>query len=532
MLRSWLDRAVPALDAARERIDAVNVFPVPDGDTGTNVLLTVRGAADAVRALDPAAPGPDVLRALGRGALLAARGNSGVILSRYLGGLAEVPGAPLPEALRRAAEVARTAVHQPEDGTVLTVAARVAAAAQDAAGRSGADEAAVLAAGVAAGRSDLAGISAAHPVLRSARVVDAGACALLVLLDALAAALAGATGPVDVSWLAAHAGAAVQDRDADRGAQDGTSGPDDRAYEVMAVLHGADPAGTDGLRAALATAGDAVAVVEGAGVLTAHVHADDAVGALAAVDGCGGRWTATVRALVPGAGPGGPGAVVACTAHPVLAGTLALAGVVALVLPAGVPEPEVRAALARAVEDARGPVHAPPPGTVPPGAEVVVLPGDRPAAAAASAGAPEPVRVRTTAVDELQVLAAAVALAHGGRGDGGAPTAVAADLDAALAAVDRLLAAGSGGPDGSRALVVLLGAGTTADDGLDLADRLAVGHPDVPVVVAGPVPAGPAYGLAIASSASTGADVPGGPAHPSDPSHQSDQSEPRAEARP
>jgi hypothetical protein len=387
----------------------------------------------------------------------------------------------------------------------------------------------VLAAGVAAGRSDLAGISAAHPVLRSARVVDAGACALLVLLDALAAALAGATGPVDVSWLAAHAAAAVPDRGGDRGAQDGTSGPDDRAFEVMAVLHAADPAGTDGLRAALATVGDAVAVVEGAGVLTAHVHADDPVGALAAVDGCGGRWTAAVRALVPGAGPGGPTAVVGCTAHPVLAGTLALAGAVALVLPAGVPEPEVRAALARAVEDARGPVHPPPSGTVGTGgAEVVVLPG-RPAAAAASAGAPEPVRVRATAADDLQVLAAAVALAHGDRGDVGAPTAVAADLDAALAAVDRLLAAGPRGPDGPRTLVVLLGAGTTADDGLDLADRLAVGRPDVPVVVAGPVPAGPAYGLAIAS---TGADVPGGPAHPSDPPHPPHPSEPRAEARP
>ncbi|NKY09355.1 DAK2 domain-containing protein, partial [Cellulomonas hominis] len=115
VLRDWLGRALPALEAARERIDAVNVFPVPDGDTGTNVLLTVRGAADELAGLDAAADGDAVLRALARGALLAARGNSGVILSRYLGGLAgAAPGsaagaaagaAPgtLPEALTAAA---------------------------------------------------------------------------------------------------------------------------------------------------------------------------------------------------------------------------------------------------------------------------------------------------------------------------------------------------------------------------------------------------------------------------------------------
>ncbi|MET0435808.1 MAG: DAK2 domain-containing protein, partial [Cellulomonas sp.] len=115
VLRDWLDRAVPALEAARERIDAVNVFPVPDGDTGTNVLLTVRGAAAEVAALPGGADGATVLRALARGALLSARGNSGVILSRYLGGLAGAASASLPDALAAAAAAARSAVAEPED---------------------------------------------------------------------------------------------------------------------------------------------------------------------------------------------------------------------------------------------------------------------------------------------------------------------------------------------------------------------------------------------------------------------------------
>jgi hypothetical protein len=496
VLRAWLDGAVPALEAARERIDAVNVFPVPDGDTGTNVLLTVRGAADAVRALDPAAPGPEVLRALGRGALLSARGNSGVILSRYLGGLAEAADAPLPEALHRAAVAARTAVHQPEDGTVLTVAARVAAAAQDAGG----DDAVALGAGIAAGKGDLAGICAAHPVLRSARVVDAGACALLVLLDALLAALRGVTGPVDVSWLAEHAGA-------DPAA---AAGAGDRAFEVMAVLHGAgpfDPAAVDVLRTALAAAGDAVAVVGDDTALTVHVHADDPAAVLAAVEVAGGRWTATVRALV-----GDPRPVVACTAHPGLAGTLALAGAVALVLPDGVPAAEAAAAVARAVQDALAPVHAPPSGTARPsgtatdaGAAVVVLPGDRlPADALHPAWV-----VPDGAGDELGVLAAVVG-APGARG----ATASAADPGTALAAAEQLLKAAPAGP---RTLAVLLGRGVTADDGLDLADRLGARHPDLRVAVAGPVPAGPAFGLALA---------------PSGPAPTPQQPATRAEARP
>jgi dihydroxyacetone kinase-like predicted kinase len=385
VLRDWLGRALPALEAARERIDAVNVFPVPDGDTGTNVLLTVRGAADELAGLDAAADGDAVLRALARGALLAARGNSGVILSRYLGGLAgAAPGsaagaaagaAPgtLPEALTAAAGAARSAVPEPEDGTVLTVAVAVASAARDAA-EAGADEAAALAAGVAAGRADRARISAAHPVLRSAHVVDAGGCALLVLLDALAGALAGRDEPVDVGWLAEHAAPGAADAAAaDAAAADAAPAgqPARAAYEVVAVLRPADAAAVaDALTRALGAVGDAVAVVPGDGVVTAHVHAAAPGDVAAALTASGAAWTATVRALLAGARD-----VVACTGSAAAAAAFADLGAVAVLLPGGLPAGAARDAVRRAAQDAgTGPAGAPRPVTVLPGGRLA--PGD------------------------------------------------------------------------------------------------------------------------------------------------------------
>lgn len=363
VLRDWLARAVPALEEARERIDAVNVFPVPDGDTGTNVLLTVRGAAEEVGRA-PGAGGPDVLRALARGALLSARGNSGVILSRYLGGLTAAASGPLPEALRQAADAARAAVPVPEDGTVLTVAAGVADAARDAA-RAGAGDADALAAGVAAGRDGLARVSAAHPVLRSARVVDAGACALLVLLDALAAALAGGAGTVDVGWLAEHAGPGGRTPAPHAGQQahPGTETPpgaDPVAYEVVALLvTDAADALADAVTDALGAVGDAVAVVPGDGLVTAHVHATAPAEVAAVLAGSGASWTATVRALL-----GRPRPVVACTASAGGAAALADAGAVAVLAPAGTDPAATRDAVRRAARDAAAD-----------GARVTVLPG-------------------------------------------------------------------------------------------------------------------------------------------------------------
>ncbi|MCW2607186.1 MAG: hypothetical protein JWO60_1879, partial [Frankiales bacterium] len=133
-LRRWCAAALQSLRAAREEIDALNVYPVPDGDTGTNLLLTVQSVAEALAAA------PEDLAsttaAVTRGALLGARGNSGVILSQLLRGFCEaVPeggagAAEVRAGLVRAADLAYAAVAAPVEGTVLTVARAAAEGAQ------------------------------------------------------------------------------------------------------------------------------------------------------------------------------------------------------------------------------------------------------------------------------------------------------------------------------------------------------------------------------------------------------------------
>src|SRR5215218_10462210 len=128
----FVDIAVDALQGAREEIDALNVYPVPDGDTGTNMYLTMSAARDAIhRAAAEDADLPTALASFRRGALLGARGNSGVILSQLLGALvARIgradPGEPnatmMAEAMAEASDAAYAAVGTPVEGTILTVA--------------------------------------------------------------------------------------------------------------------------------------------------------------------------------------------------------------------------------------------------------------------------------------------------------------------------------------------------------------------------------------------------------------------------
>ncbi|MGQ4417196.1 DAK2 domain-containing protein, partial [Streptomyces sp. SAS_269] len=140
-VRTWCGLALRALGRAREEIDAINVYPVADGDTGTNLYLTVESAATAVEAVfagyGTGAEEPslaDAAHAMAHGALIGARGNSGTILAQLLRGRAQVlaggeagaashcDGAGLRLALRHAADSARRAVAHPVEGTVLTVA--------------------------------------------------------------------------------------------------------------------------------------------------------------------------------------------------------------------------------------------------------------------------------------------------------------------------------------------------------------------------------------------------------------------------
>ncbi|WP_344738289.1 DAK2 domain-containing protein, partial [Pseudonocardia halophobica] len=128
LLRRWAAAAVAGLDRHRGELDGINVFPVADADTGTNMLLTMRAGADAVD--QGSGDAAEIAAALAKGALRGARGNSGTILSQLLRGLAEALGAgeDLAGALRRASELATAAVAEPREGTMLTVIAAAAEA--------------------------------------------------------------------------------------------------------------------------------------------------------------------------------------------------------------------------------------------------------------------------------------------------------------------------------------------------------------------------------------------------------------------
>ena len=201
-VRAWAAAAADSLARSAALIDAVNVFPVPDGDTGTNVRLTVAGGALAAAQAPSTDDAAQVARAFARGSLRAARGNSGVIVSQYLQGFADGLLEPCPpsgsqqagdvlaRALVQAAAESARAVARPQEGTVLTVARQLGEHARRAA-QAGASPSEALGSALDGARRDLRQVSAVNPVLRASGVVDAGACALLVLLEALELTLAG-----------------------------------------------------------------------------------------------------------------------------------------------------------------------------------------------------------------------------------------------------------------------------------------------------------------------------------------------------
>ena len=279
MLSRWAAGARDALREAREEIDELNVYPVPDGDTGTNLHLTVEAAVVALDEAGPDAGLRERAGALAGGALLGARGNSGVILSQLLRGFADaLPDGPAADAvavaraLGAAASAAYAAVAEPVEGTMLTVAREAAEAAQTAAGRG--DLAAVATAAAAAAREALARTPDQLPVLARAGVVDAGGRGIVVVVDVLASVVTGAKpAPTQVH---------VPARPSAGGPPD--AGPPDLAgpaYEVMYLLDAAAEA-VPRLREQLATLGDSLLVVGGEPTWNVHVHVDDVGAAIEA----------------------------------------------------------------------------------------------------------------------------------------------------------------------------------------------------------------------------------------------------------
>ncbi|HEX7094492.1 MAG TPA: DAK2 domain-containing protein, partial [Acidimicrobiales bacterium] len=237
-LRAVMAAFADALRAHRSSINRLNVYPVPDGDTGTNMALTLESVIADLEGVDDTMP--EVCRALAHGSLMGARGNSGVILSQIIRGLSDafcdqpaIDGAVLARGLDAAAEAAYGAVLRPVEGTILTVARAAATAAVDAA-NAGGSLLAVCEAAHAAASDALKRTPELLSVLRDAGVVDAGGAGFVLFCDALLHVVDGRAVPepevldeADAAPVRAFAG-------------DEPSGVAELRYEVMFFLHTTD----------------------------------------------------------------------------------------------------------------------------------------------------------------------------------------------------------------------------------------------------------------------------------------------------
>jgi dihydroxyacetone kinase-like predicted kinase len=270
LIAAWARRSAELLHHHRSEINGLNVFPIPDADTGSNMTATMESAVAALDAMQLPTPqdAATVAAALAAGAVRGARGNSGMVLSQILRALAETASmsptgelnaTAVPTMLTRAERLVCTAMSDPVEGTVITVLRRAAAGA--AAVGPDAPLAVVADAARTAAQEALAATTDQLDALREAGVVDAGGRGLVVILDALHDALAGtaagttATGP----GTAGTGGAPEQCAVTGAGA----------ALEIMFTFRG--PA--DRLRTVLENSGDSVIVVgDGGGAHRAHVH--------------------------------------------------------------------------------------------------------------------------------------------------------------------------------------------------------------------------------------------------------------------
>jgi DAK2 domain fusion protein YloV len=260
-------------------LNRLNVYPVPDGDTGTNMARTLDAVmAEMESATAAMAP---TCEAISHGSLMGARGNSGVILSQILRGIAstlkttvEATAGAVADALEAATKGAYQAVLKPVEGTILTVVRESAAGARAAADAGGSLRD-VLTSARDAGRSALARTPELLPVLRDAGVVDAGGAGFVLLLDSALHVVAGEELPPppeeDDDRAAANAAAAVARRSS---GQDGELDVSEQRYEVMFLCDLADERIED-FKQAWGEIGDSIVVVGGDGVWNCHVHTND-----------------------------------------------------------------------------------------------------------------------------------------------------------------------------------------------------------------------------------------------------------------
>jgi DAK2 domain fusion protein YloV len=285
-VRKWMVTFRDAVHAHAVRLNRLNVYPVPDGDTGTNMARTLDAAVAEFGDVSP----EDLiatLRALSHGSLMGARGNSGVILSQILRGFAgvvstagEATAASVAAGLQAASAAAYAAVLKPIEGTILTVA-RAAADAAEAAVTAGSGVRDVVAAAHAAGQEALDRTPELLPVLKQAGVVDAGGAGFLLMFDA-------ALNVVDGRPLPEPEIAGVDPAEIAGLAHRGEGDISELRYEVMYFLDLADPH-IDAFKHAWGEVGDSIVVVGGDGLWNCHVHTNDVGAAIEIGLANGGR---------------------------------------------------------------------------------------------------------------------------------------------------------------------------------------------------------------------------------------------------
>jgi fatty acid kinase len=274
LVRGLVGSALASLEASRSRIDDLNVYPVPDGDTGTNLTLTVRAVAEAVAAAE-AAERPALAHTVARAALMGARGNSGVILSQIVRGVADVLAESTngidpvlaSRAFRGASDAAYRAVRRPVEGTMLSVIRELAEEAERRAGEPG-PLGGLLIELVRHGEEAVAHTPEQLDVLRDAGVVDAGGAGLVELLRGLTGAVTGEAVPAApevASEIAGHDAIHLE--------------PSRYRYCTVFVVEG-NELDRDELEAALERLGDSLLVVGDETALKVHVHTDDPGAAL------------------------------------------------------------------------------------------------------------------------------------------------------------------------------------------------------------------------------------------------------------
>ena len=270
-LRTAITTFATLLRSHKEVINRLNVYPVPDGDTGTNMTLTVESVVAAFDSLEADPSMEDVCQAMARGSLMGARGNSGVILSQLLRGLAEklraaaaVTPQLLAESLSHADALARQAVVRPIEGTILSVAR---AAAQGANSATSSLTHLVHAARDRA-REALALTPEQLPVLKQAGVVDSGGAGLLLLFDALCNVIAHDPLPQapPVSSVVLTSSSSSEDVSSDS--------ENRQRFEVMHFLD-ADESKLGALRDAWSALGDSIVIIGGEGLYNCHIHTND-----------------------------------------------------------------------------------------------------------------------------------------------------------------------------------------------------------------------------------------------------------------